>query len=284
MRRGVLAWPFLGGVIFLVGLPFGLATYLAFTEYYGFASPRPTGWANVQRLLDDDLFWTSLRNAGLIALLVVPLRLLLATGCALLLCRRTAGAAIGRAAVYLPSVVPDAAWALVWMWLLNPIYGPLSLILQQLGVPSPGWFTDPTAARVAVALVVGLQLGETFVVALAARSLVPARLFEVAAAEGASSWYTFRRVTLPLMAPILALLALRDALLVLQTSFVPALLLTDGDPNYATLVSPLYVYRRAFLYGDLGYASTLSLALLTLTALAVAAQVLVLRRRMRLQL
>lgn len=269
MRRLGLALPYLGGVLLLVALPFGAAVYLGFTEFYGFDAPRFTGLANVRRLLDDELFWLSLRNAGIVAAIAVPLRLLLATGCALLLHTRDHGNSLGRTSVYLPAVVPDAAWALLWLWLLNPLYGPL---------PWAGWFTDPGGARLALALVLAFQVGEAFVVALAARAAVPHRLYEAAAVEGASAWHTFRRITLPLMAPILGLLAFRDALLVLQTTFVPALLVTEGDPHYATLVSPLYVYRRAFLYGELGYASLLSLVLLALAAAAVALQLLLLRR------
>ncbi len=269
MRRVWLALPYLGGVLLLVALPFGAAVYLGFTTYYGFAAPEFTGLANVRRMLDDELFWLSLRNAGMVAAIAVPLRLVLATGCALLLHTRDWGNGLGRTAVYLPAVVPDAAWALLWLWLLNPLYGPL---------PWAGWFTDPHAARLALALVLAFQVGEAFVVALAARAAVPHRLYEAAAVEGAGAWHTFRRITLPLMAPILGLLAFRDALLVLQTTFVPALLVTEGDPHYATLVSPLYVYRRAFLYGELGYASLLSLVLLALAAAAVALQLVLLRR------
>lgn len=278
VKRWVFAAPFLAGAILLVALPAGAAVYLAFTEYFGFGAATFTGTANFERLLGDETFWLSLGNAAIVAALVVPLHLVLAVGCALLLHRRSWAGGFARTAVYLPAVVPDAAWALLWLWLLNPLYGPLPLALEGLGLPSPQWFTDPSAARVGLALIVGFQIGEAFVVALAARATVPPRLYEAAAVEGAGGWYTFRRVTLRLMAPILGLLAFRDLLLVLQTTFVPALLVTDGDPHNATLVSPLYIYRRAFRYGELGYASTASLALLLLTALVVVLQIVLVRR------
>ncbi len=85
-------------------------------------------------------------------------------------------------------------------------------------------------------------------------------------------------VTVVFLAPLLALLAFRDVILMLQVLFVPVLLVTDGGPRYATLTSPLDIYREAFLYGDLGYASALSLLLLVLTGLVVGLQLLLARR------
>ena len=83
------------------------------------------------------------------------------------------------------------------------------------------------------------------------------------------------------MAPLLALLAVRDVVLLLQVTFVPVLLVTEGGPRDATLTPPLYLYQRAFLYGELGYASALSVVLLLLTAAALVLQLAVLRRLMR---
>lgn len=279
-RQGaLLAMPYLVGLGLLVFLPATVAAGLAFTEYYGFDPPKFTGLDNLRRALADQQFWRSLGNAALLALLIVPLRLGLAVGCALLLHRRRRGAGLGRTAAYLPSVIPDAAWALLWLYLLNPVYGPVAMSIGALGLPAPGLLTDPWATRVGISAMLGLQLGESFIVALAARNLIPSRLYEMAAVEGASAWYTTRRVTLRLLAPLVALLAVRDTLLVLQVTFVPVLLVTEGGPRYATLTTPLYIYRRAFLYGDLGYASTLSLLLLALTALVLGIVLLTARRQ-----
>lgn len=272
MRRSPLAVPFLAGSALLVAVPLLIAGWLAFTSYYGFTAPEPTGLANLRRIVDDDLFWRSVGTSGLIAAVAVPLRLLLAVGAALLLAR-TAGAlgSTGRIAAYLPSVVPEAAWALLWLWILNPLYGPLPQALAALGLPAPGFLTDTWGARAGLVLVMAFQVGEAFVVALAARRTVPEGLYEALRVEGASAWFATSRLTLPLMAPLVLVLAVRDMVAVFQNAFVPALLVTDGGPAYATLTAPLYLYRRAFEYGELGYASLLSLVLLGLTALAAAA-------------
>jgi multiple sugar transport system permease protein len=278
---GVLAAPYVVGLLLLVVLPTVAAVGLAFTEYYGFEAPRFVGWDNFRRAAEDELFRTSLRNVALIALVAVPLRLVLATGAALLLHGAGRLVPTGRVSAYLPSVVPDAAWALLWLWLLNPLYGPLPAALRAVGLDSPSFLTDPAAARLGIALLVAFQVGEAFVVALAARSAIPGRLYEAAAVEGAPASHVVRRVTLPLMAPLLALLAVRDVVLLLQVTFVPVLLVTEGGPRDATLTPPLYLYQRAFLYGELGYASALSVVLLLLTAAALVLQLAVLRRLMR---
>lgn len=278
---GALAAPFLAGLVVLLVVPAAAAVVLGFTEYYGFDRPRFTGMDNFRRAWDDEMFRTSLRNVAIIAAVAVPLRLVLATAAALLLQTRDRISSTGRVATYLPSVVPDAAWALLWLWLLNPLYGPLPAALSAVGLPAPAFLTDPSAARVGVALMFAMQVGESFIVALAARRAIPERLYEAAAAEGAPPGYVVRRVTLPLMAPLLGLLAVRDVVLLLQVSFIPVLLVTEGGPRDATVTPPLYLYQRAFVYGELGYASALSVVLLLLTALALGVQALVLRRVMR---
>lgn len=271
MRRWPLAAPYLLGSLLLVLVPLGLAAVLAFTDYFGFQAPRFTGTDNLARLAGDDAFWDAVGISALVAAVVVPLRLFLAVGAALLLSRRRgARTAVGRTAAYLPSVVPDAAWALLWLWILNPLYGPLPALLGALGIPDPGFLTTPWGARLGLALVMAFQVGEAFVVALAARLAIPAHLHESITIEGGSPWFAMTRVTLPLMAPIVLVLAVRDVVVVLQNAFVPALLVTNGGPANATLTAPLLIYRRAFEYGELGYASTLSVTLLVLTGLAAA--------------
>lgn len=271
MRRWPLAMPYVLGSGLLVLAPLALAGALAFTNYFGFRAPEFTGADNLARVAGDGVFWNAVGISALVAAIVVPLRLFLAVGAALLLARRRgARTAVGRAAAYLPSVIPDAAWALLWLWILNPLYGPLPALLGALGVPDPGFLTTPWGARLGLALVMAFQVGEAFIVALAARMAIPPHLHEAIEVEGGSAWFAMTRVTLPLMAPIALVLAVRDVVVVVQNAFVPALLVTGGGPADATLTAPLLIYRRAFEYGELGYASTLSVALLVLTGIAAA--------------
>lgn len=275
-RTTALGWPYLLGLALLVALPLAGAVALAFTEFSGIGAPEFVGVDNFTRLWQDSAFWRSLGNSLVFVLISVPLRLGAAVAFALLLHRRSKLASGGRIAAYLPSVIPDVAYALLWLWLLNPLYGPLAIAVGSFGIEDV--LTDPWGARVAVAVMGAFQIGEAFIVALAARRTIPTNLYEAAAVDGASAWFTFRKVTLPLTAPILGLLALRDVILSFQINFVPALIVTEGGPRYATTYLPLYAYRQAFRYFRLGYASAMTLTMFVLTALIVYVQYRLIRR------
>lgn len=262
-----MAWPYVSGLFLLVALPALAAAVFAFTEFSGVQPPRFTGFDNVARLARDGAFWSSLGNTLIYIAIAVPVRLAMALGFALLLHRRTMATSFARPVAYLPTVVPDVAYVLLWLWLLNPLYGPLAAALGLTGL-----LTDPWGARIALPLMSAFQIGEAFVVALAVRRTIPTSVYEAAAVDGAEPLFTLSRLTLPLMAPALALLALRDVILSLQVNFVPALLLTDGGPRYATMYLPLFVYRTAFRYFRLGYASTIALTMFLMTALVVYVQ------------
>jgi multiple sugar transport system permease protein len=279
--------PYAIGVIVLVALPAILTLAFALTEYDLIRSPRFVGLDNFRELVDDDVFRTALRNSVVYALFAVPLRLGAALGLALLLHRRHRAAGTARTAVMLPTVVPDIAYALLWLWLLNPLYGPIPLFLAQLGpghttvwgLPLPQFLTHPNDARAAIVLMALFTIGEGFVLLLVARQLLPSELYDLAALEDATAWGVFRRVTLPLLAPMLVLLALRDTILSFQLNFVPALIVTEGGPPpYATTYLPLFVYREGFEYLRYGYAAAATAVMFALTAIVVFVQWRVLRR------
>ena len=262
--------PYLAGLAILVVAPTVITFALSAFEYDLIRPPRFNGLDNFRELLGDEVFHISLRNSASFALFAVPLRLLGALGLALLLHRRFRGVGAYRTAAYLPTVVPDIAYALVWLWVLNPLYGPLNLMLGWIGIEGPSWFNDPRAAQMAVVLMSVFQIGEGFLVALATRQEIPGELHELAAIEGSSPWHTFRRVTLPLMAPTLLLLLFRDTIYSFQVNFVPALIVTGGGPPpYATTYVPLFVYRNAFEYLRYGYAAAATLTMFVVTAVIV---------------
>ena len=198
---------------------------------------------------------------------------------ALLLHRRFRGVAAYRTGAYLPTIIPDVAYALLWLWILNPLYGPLNLALGALGAPTPQWLTDPRDAQAAIILMSLFQIGEGFIVAMATRQGIPGELYELSGIEGASATYVFRRVTLPLMAPTLLLLAFRDTIFSFQANFVPALLVTEGGPPpYATTYLPLFIYRNGFEYLRYGYAAAATLVMFAVTALIVFLQWRIVKR------
>ena len=275
-RPGGLATVYVLAVLTFVCLPLAWAGYLAFTEYHGFLDPEFTGLDNLYKAAADPLLLTALRNTCLLLLIVVPLRLVLAVGLALLLAPGRRGNGAARTAVLLPSVVPDTAWALVWLWLLNPQFGPLSVVTGQ----GLGLLTEPWPTRVGIAVMLSFQVGEGFVIFLVGRRLVPHEIYEAAALEGTSRWYATRRISLPLLAPLMALMVLRDVVLVASVSFVAILLVTNGGPRESTVTLPLYLYNQGFRYGDVGLVSMVSLLTLVATAAVVVPVVLLARRRL----
>lgn len=286
-QLGLMLTPYALGLVVLVLAPFAATLVLAFTDYDLIRSPQWIGAANFGELTRDPIFRTALTNSLVFAVIAVPLRLLIALGLALLLHRRSAAAGPARAAAVLPTAVPEIAYGLLWLWLLNPLYGPINQILRlggdngltAFGRTPPQWLTDPTDARAAIILMSLFTIGETFIILLAARRALPGDVYELAALEDATAWDVVRRVTLPLIAPVLALLLVRDLIQSLQFSFVPALVVTDGGPPpYATTYLPLFIYRTAFEYLRYGYAAAATLAVLLLTVAAVAVQWRLLRR------
>ena len=275
----VMLAPYLIGMAVLIALP-ALATFaIALTEWDLIRSPRFIGVQNFRDLWDDEIFRKSIRNSLMFILFAVPLRLLGALGLALLLHRRYRGVGAYRTSAYLPTVVPDMAYALLWLWIINPLYGPLNLAIGAVGVTKPAWLTDPRAAQWAVIIMSLFVIGEGFIVAMATRQAIPNELYELGDVEDASPFFMFWQVTLPLMAPTLLLLMFRDTIFSFQANFVPALIVTGGGPPpFETTYLPLFIYRNGFEYLRYGYASAATIVMFAMTALIVYLQYRIVKR------
>jgi multiple sugar transport system permease protein len=259
--------PYLIGLTLLVILPALAGFALAFTDYSALRPPTFAGLANFRELVDDQVFRIALGNSLLYIGLAVPLRLAGALLTARLLLRPMRGIHAYRAAVYLPTVIPDMAWALIWLWILNPVYGPLNQLLALVGIAGPPWMADPTSARLAIVLMMSWQIGEGFVVCLASLQGIPRDLLDQAAVDGSGAWRAFGEIVIPLMAPALLLLLFRDTIFSFQANFVPALIVGRGGPDHATTFLPMYIYTTAFGYLRFGYAAAMTCAMYAVTAL-----------------
>ncbi len=272
-RQGLLfLTPFAIGVVALLVVPMLLTGYYAFTDHTGLSSPNFNGLDNLRRAQRDPFLADSLRASLAYVVMAVPMRLLTATGLGLLLAAPRRGGRLYRAAVYLPSVVPDVALALLFLWILNPLYGPLNQMLGLVGITGPNWFATAGGARFAIALMMTFPVGEAFLVVLAGRKALQDDTYEAAQIDGATAWQQFRFLTFPRMAPLLLLLLVRDTIMTLQVNFVPAYVLTDGRPNNATLFLPVYIFDQAFEFLGFGYGAFLTLILLGITAALILVQ------------
>lgn len=258
--------PYLIGLALLVIGP-GLAGFaLSLTDYNAIGPPRWAALDNFRRLPGDRVFRIAVFNSLLYVVLAAPLRLVGALFLARLLQRPVRGTMLGRAVVYLPTVIPDLAWALIWLWVLNPIYGPLNQMLGWFGIAGPAWMVEPASARLGIVLMMVWQLGEGFIVCLAALQSMERDLLEQAEIDGAGRWNSFLGIVLPVIAPVLLILLIRDTIFSFQVNFVPALIVgKGGGPDYATMYLPMYIYTVAFSYLRFGYAAAMTVVMYAIT-------------------
>lgn len=269
LRVKMLLIPYLLGILLLVFIPAALSFTIAFFKYDALSPPVWAGELNFILTYTDELFNLSMQNSLSLVILPVPLRVLGAFLLARLMQRKGRLISWLRASIYIPSIIPSVAYALAWLWILNPLFGPLNLILRAIGLAAPNWFSDPLSAKLALILMSLWQIGEGFLVSLTALQDTPPELEDAARIDGAASWHIFWRITLPLLAPILLLLSFRDAILALQESFTAILLTTNGGPYYATFTLPLFVYEQSFDLLSFGTASAALWAIYALTGLII---------------
>ena len=274
-RRATLHWrllllPYAVGIVVLVVLPALFSFALAFFRYNALSAPVFVGTVNFLLASTDELFSLSVQNSLALIILPVPLRVAGAFLVARLMQTNTRLTSWLRPLIYLPSVIPGAAYALAWLWIFNPLFGPLNLLLRALGLFPPNWLIDPLWVKPGLALMSLWQIGEGFLVCLAALQDIPPEIEDAARVDGAGSLGVFRHITLPLVAPILLLLLLRDAILTFQQSFTTILLLTQGGPYYASYTLPQFVYEQGFDLLSFGTASAGLWVMYAITGLVVA--------------
>ena len=162
-----------------------------------------------------------------------------------------------RTIFYLPTIVPLAAVAVIWGWILNPRYGILNYGLDSLGLPTVGWFSDPTWAMPGLIFVGLWGIGNAVIIYLAGLQDIPVELYEAASLDGATAWVKARSVTLPLLTPVI-LFNVAVSLISGFQYFVEPYVLTQGGPADSTLTYALYLYQSAFEYRNAGYASAMA--------------------------
>lgn len=252
--------PWLLGFLIFTLYPVLASFYFSFTEYDAISPPVWTGIANYQTLLTTDpLFWTSVRNTLYYALIAVPLNLAVAIGVALLLNQKVRGMSFFRTVFFLPSIMPDIASAMLWAWILNPQFGLANSMLRSIGIPTIGWLASPTWAKPAL-IVIGLwAFGGSMIIFLAGLQDIPVHLYEAADLDGAGTVGKTWHVTLPMLTPTIFFNLVLGVIGSFQY-FTNAYVLTQGSggPASSTLFYSLLLYRNAFSYFKMGYASAMA--------------------------
>ena len=254
--------PFIVGFILFSGLPMLASFVLSLTDF----DPREPdevnfiGLGNYTRLLGDPVVAESLWVTLRFALMVVPLTLVFALGVALLVNGKLlAGRNVFRTLFYVPMQIPVVASTLVWIGVLHATTGWINLSLGAVGVDGPNWLQSPTWIGPALALMGLWGIGNMMLIFLAGLQGVPSELYDAARVDGAGPIASFRHVTLPQLSPVL-FYNLIIALIGAFQFFTQAFVISNGrgDPDRATLFFNLNLYRQAFGFFNMGYASALA--------------------------
>jgi multiple sugar transport system permease protein len=246
----------LGFLIFLVG-PMVASIYLSLTEYKVIKAPVWVGLANYVRMFSDELFYHSMKVTVTYTALSVPLGIVAALGVAVLLNQRIVASGLFRTIFYLPSVISGVAVAIVFAWIFNFRFGILNYFLSLVGIPGPNWLGHPRWTLWAFVLMSLWGIGGNVIIFLAALQGVPVPLYEAAKIDGAGNWRRFWAITLPMISPAILFVLIMGVIGTFQT-FTQSYVMTGGGPANATLFYLLYLYRNAFNWFEMGYASALA--------------------------
>jgi len=275
-RRAALA-----GLVFLIPAllvfayfawwPIARSFLLAFQHTNLVSDPEWVGLRNFEVLFSDPLLPKAALNTlwftALSLLIGLPIPLL----CAVLISELRRGGTLARVLAYLPVVVPPVVSVLLWKVFFNPgPNGAINALLGLVGIEPLPWLQSPDLAMPSLVIVATWSgAGTAVLIYLAALSGVSTELYEAAELDGASVWQRIRSVTLPQMRGVILVLLLLQIIGAIQV-FTEPYVMTDGGPANATVTVLLMIYRYAFLFGDYGVATALSV-LLAIVLIAVSA-------------
>jgi multiple sugar transport system permease protein len=231
---------------------------LSFTRWDLLSSAQFVGLRNYHKMFArDPLFSQALKVTAIYTVVYVPMELAGGLALALIMNQDLKFVGVFRTIYYLPSVLPGVAFVVLWMWILHPDVGLINTLLSYIGIQGPRWLVDPDWALSALLIMSTWGLGRSMVIYLASLQGVPGQLYEAASIDGANKWQSFWRITLPMLTPTIFFNLVLSVISTFQT-FTSAYVSTDGGPLDATLFYVLYIFRQAFQFFSMGYASALA--------------------------
>ena len=235
------------------------------------------GFANYERIFSDPIFWKSFEVTTIFSLLVNPIQIALALALAVLINQRLPGIGVFRSIYLLPIAVSLNVTAIVWGLMLDQNSGMINGILVQFGLPRQPFLHSVDQALWSIILIaswIGVPLWSLFL--LAGLQNISPTVLEAAKIDGANSWQSFTKITLPLLRRVLAFVLVADTVANFLM-FAPILLLTSGGPRLSTNLIMYETYRRGFLYGDLGASSAMLSVMLIIVFVIIGVELYVLR-------
>ncbi|HZL64985.1 MAG TPA: sugar ABC transporter permease [Thermoleophilia bacterium] len=250
-------------------VPIAWSAIMSFQANDLVSPPSWVGLANYKALFHDPAFVASVRHTLVYTALFVPLSVAGALLVAWALNRKLRGVRFYRLAIFVPVVTSTVATGIIFLWLLDPVFGLVNFFLGKLGLPQQGFLQDPNQALYCiVAMTMWGWLGFDVIIYLAALQGVPEELMEAASIDGAGKWSSFRNVVLPFLRPATLFLVVWSTISALQL-FDEIYVTTRGGPLGSTTVVVFYLYQQAFQFFNGGYAAAIAyvlfLAILAIT-------------------
>ena len=257
LNAWIFVLPWILGFFLFTGGPILASLVISFTHWDIVNPPQWAGLANYETMLSDPLFFQSLKVTTMYALVAVPLQIVVGLFVAILLNMKIRLIGVYRTLFYLPAVLPIVSVAVMWRWILSRDWGLINWFLSLFGVYGPGWLSEPEWALPALILMSLWGVGAGMLIYLAGLQGIPTDLYEAAKVDGAGPWAQFLYVTLPMISPVI-LFQLVVGLIAAFQVFAQPFIMTQGGPQNATLFYLLHLFRNAFEFFRMGYASALS--------------------------
>ena len=274
---GILfAVPWLLQFVLFIVVPFAASFWLSLTDYRFRDFPNFIWFENYADLASDEVFLKSIFNTLYYTVFHVPGVMIIAFFIAILLNQKVYGMPLFRTLFYLPSVTAGVATIMLWLVILQP-NGILNQVLGLVGIPGPRWLTSTQWAMPSLILMSFWTVGTTMILYLAGLQGIPDHLYEAASIDGAGHLRKLWHVTIPMMTPTIFLTLVLGIIGSWQV-FTQALILTGGGPANATLFVLLYLYNKAFLIFQMGYASAIAWVLFVIILIFTLIQFAVARR------
>jgi multiple sugar transport system permease protein len=253
--------PAMFGFVTFYLLPLIRGVYLSFTDWDLLSVPNFVGLDNFQRLFSDHLFWNSLLVTAEYVLLNIGFQTILALLIAVLMDRLTRSMSI-RGTLLLPYLIPNVVVGLIWFWMLDLQLGITNQFLEAIGLGRIPFLGSTFWAIPSIAAInVWRHMGYTALLVFAGLQAIPKTAYEAAAIDGASEWHMFRKITLPLLRPVMAVVLVITMIGSFQI-FDTVAVTTKGGPVNATRVIYYYIFQKAFDQFEFGYASAIALVLM----------------------
>lgn len=253
-------------VVFIL-VPVAWVLYLSFTNFTILNPGQWVGAKNYMTLLKDSIFHKALLNTLAYWICTVIPTMLAGLILANFLNMKIRGIALFRASIYLPGVISSVAVAMTWLWLLDPMAGPVNTVLNALGFRGGNWLVDTQTALGSI-MVIGVWtgIGYAMIIYLAGLQGIPDHLYEAAEMDGASGVRQFVQITFPLLRPITFFLFITMTIRSFQV-FDFVYILTNGGPANSTTTIVNEIVKASFQEYRMGYASSIAIVLLLITLL-----------------